>query len=138
MFPTPQPRQRPTPPQGHAGVAPPGWPRQVRPPDAPDWEVTAASWLLDLCPPDYRVYDVLRRHPVILARFAAGHIEAATAAARRGVAGARADLADHVPPEAIDAALAAYDRELARLAVTARAVEVVGQALRGRRFRAKL
>ena len=34
-------------PQGHRGVVPAGWPRQVRPPDAPDWEVTAVNWLLD-------------------------------------------------------------------------------------------
>ena len=49
-----------------APVAPPGWPREVRPPDTPDWEVTAAAWLLDLCPPDYRGYTGLRRHVVEL------------------------------------------------------------------------
>ena len=27
-------------------VAPPGWPREVRPPGTPDWERTAAAWLL--------------------------------------------------------------------------------------------
>ena len=93
MFPTPQPRQRPTPPQGHRGVAPPGWPRQVRPPDAPDWEVTAASWLLDLCPPDYRRFSGLRRHVVVLARFAVLHVEAQQAA-RRGLSQIRGDLKD--------------------------------------------
>src|SRR5205823_5855961 len=60
-------------------VAPPGWPRQVRPPDAPGWEHTAAAWLLDLSPPDYRGYPVLRRHLVVLARFAALHLEAGQA-----------------------------------------------------------
>ena len=29
-------------------VAPPGWPRAVRPPGAPGWEHSAVSWLLFL------------------------------------------------------------------------------------------
>ena len=43
---------------------PPGWPERVRPPGAPDWEVTATEFLLDCCPADYRRYQLLRRHPV--------------------------------------------------------------------------
>ncbi|MEP7054420.1 MAG: hypothetical protein ABI912_04160 [Actinomycetota bacterium] len=121
-----------------SAAVPPGWPAGMHPPESPEFEKQAVNWLLDLCPPDYRIYEVLRRYPVILARFATGHVSAGMAAARAGVAGARADLADVVPPEALDAALAAYDRELARLSATARSVEVVGQALRGRRFRHKL
>ena len=73
-------------------VSPPGWPREVRPPDAPDWERTACSWLLDQCPPDYRAYPALRRHPVVLARFAMLHIEANQAACRRGLSEARSGL----------------------------------------------
>lgn len=119
-------------------AVPPGWPVGLHPPESPEFEQQAVNWLLDLCPPDYRMYDVLRRYPVILARFARGHLQAAVGAARAGVAGARADLADLVPPEAVDAALAAYERELARLTTASRAVELVGQALRGRRFRTKL
>ena len=93
MFPAPQPRQRPTPPDGHPGVVPPGWPRQVRPPDAPDWEATAAAWLLDLCPPDYRRFPGLRRHVVVLARFAVLHVEAQQAATRRGLSEIREKVA---------------------------------------------
>lgn len=119
-------------------AVPPGWPPGLHPPESPEFEKQAVNWLLDLCPPDYRVYDVLRRHPVILARFAAGHVGAAIGAARAGVAGSRADLAGLVPPEAIEAAVSAYERELARLTAAARAVEVVSEALRGRRFKAKL
>jgi hypothetical protein len=113
---------------------PPAWPAVVRPPGAPGWERTAVAWLLDLCPPDYRAHEVLRRHPVVLARFAAGHVAAGVAAARDGLATARADLAGLVPPEAIEAAIAAYEREGARLAAAARAVEVVAAALRGERW----
>ncbi|MCA1823159.1 MAG: hypothetical protein ABR520_09625 [Mycobacteriales bacterium] len=118
--------------------APRGWPAEVRPPDAPDWERTAVAWLLDLCPHDYRSYDVLRRYPVILARFARGHVAAARTAAEDGVATARAELRDVVPPEAIDATVGAYDRELARLTRAAAAVDLVAAALGGRRFATKL
>ena len=65
-------------------VSPPGWPAPVRPPGAPDWETTATAWLLDLCPPEYRTYPALRRHPVVLARFAVLYVEACQAAVNRG------------------------------------------------------
>ena len=45
------------------GTVPPGWPVEVRPPGAPDWERTAVAWLFDLVPPDYRAHEVLRRYP---------------------------------------------------------------------------
>ena len=119
-------------------VTPPGWPAEVRPPGAPDWERTAVAWLLDLCPPDYRAYDVLRQHPVVLARFAVQHVAAGVEAARRGQATARAELHALVPPEAVTAAVAAYEREGARLASTARAVGLVEEAMRGRVFLRRL
>ena len=121
-----------------APAVPPGWPEEVRPPDSPDWERTATGWLFDLCPPDYRLYDVLRRHPAVLARFAAHHVQAGIEAARRGLATARDDLRDVADPETVAAALAAYEREGARLLRTQRAVALVEEALRGRRFRARL
>jgi hypothetical protein len=121
-----------------APAVPPGWPEEVRPPDSPDWERTATAWLFDLCPPDYRLHDVLRRHPPVLARFAAHHVQAGIETARRGLATARDDLRDVADPETIAAALAAYEREGARLVRTQRAVGLVEEALRGRRFRARL
>ena len=119
-------------------ITPPGWPAEVRPPGAPDWERTAVGWLFDLCPPDYRAHEVLRRYPVVLARFAAEHVSAGADAARRGLATVRADLHDVVSADVVDAAIGAYEREGARLARTARAVRLVEEALRGRRFVAKL
>ena len=114
-------------------LVPPGWPAEVLPPQAPDWERSAVGWLFDLCPAEYRAHEVLRRHPVVLARFAAGHVEAAVQAARDGIRTARADLRDVVPPEVVDAALAAYEREGRRLVQVGRGVALVDEALRGRR-----
>ncbi len=110
---------------------PPGWPEQVRPQGAPDWERSAVTWLFDLVPPDYRAHEVLRRYPVLLARMAGDHVEAGLEAARAGWRTVRVDLADHLPPDAMEAAVAAYEREGARLAAAARGVTVVAGALRG-------
>lgn len=118
--------------------APPGWPTAVRAPDAPDWERTAVDWLLDLCPPDWRGYPALRRHAVVLARFAVVHVEAGQAAARRGVGEARAELRGLAPHDVVEAAVQTWLLEDARLQGVRRAVGLVEEALRGRRFRPRL
>ncbi len=120
------------------GLAPTGWPRGVTPPGVAGWEASAASWLLDLCPADYRGHDVLRRHPVVLARFASHHVEAALAGARAAYAGARRELGDSVDPEVLEAALRALEAEGARLARASREVGLVEEALHGIRWRARL
>ncbi len=120
------------------GSVPPGWPSAVPPPGAPDWERTAMAWLFELCPADYRAHEVLRRHPVVLARLAARHVDAELAAAREGLAEVRAELRDLVDPEVITAAVTALEHEGARLLAMSRAVGLVERALRGERFRARL
>jgi hypothetical protein len=119
-------------------VAPPGWPAGVRPPDTPDWERTAVAWLLDLCPPDYRHYTGLRRHVVVLARFAVLHVEANQAACRRGLSEARADLGQVADLAVVEAAVETFQLESARLLGVRRAVGLVEEALRGRRYVARL
>lgn len=121
-----------------SAYVPPGWPPQVRPPDAPDWEVTAASWLLDVCPPEYRRYSGLRRHVVVLARFAVLHVEADQAAVRRGLSQARGDLRDVASQAVVEAAVQTFMIEDARLTSLRRSVGLVEDALRGRRYRARL
>lgn len=114
--------------------APPGWPAEVRPAGAPDWQQSAAAWLFDQCPADYRAYEVLRRHPIVLARFAAGQLEASVAAARHGLATSRSELRDVADDVLIEAVLAAYDREGRRLAAALRATRLIEQALSGKTF----
>jgi hypothetical protein len=119
---------------GVDATVPPGWPEQVRPPGAPDWERTAVAWLFDLVPHDYRAHEVLRRYPVLLARFARDHVAAGLEAARAGWRTVRVDLSDQLPADAMEAAVTAYEREGARLAAAARGIEVVAAALRGERW----
>ena len=113
---------------------PPGWPAGVHPPGSDDFESTAVGWLLDVVPPDYRLHGVLRRYPVALATMARYHSRACVEAAREGYRTARTELAGALPPQAIDTVLAAYRKEGARLAATARAVGLVERALRGEVF----
>jgi hypothetical protein len=119
-------------------VVPPGWPAAVPPPGTHDWEKRAVAWLFDLCPPDYRAYEVLRRHPVVLARVAHHHVQAGVAAARTGLSTARQDLSDVVDVGTVEGAVSMYEREGARLMAVGRSLALVEAALRGKRFRHRL
>jgi hypothetical protein len=119
-------------------VRPPGWPPLVHPPGAPGWEHTAVSCPAARRPPEFRAYPVLRRHDVVLARFAVLHVEACQAAVRRGLSEARAELRDVTDPDTVEAAVQTWHAEAARLLAERRAVGLVEEALRGRRFVARL
>ena len=121
-----------------ATYIPPGWPAGVHPPGSDDFESTAVGWLLDVVPPDYRLHGVLRRYPIALATMARHHSKACVEGARQGYRTARTELADVLPPHAVDTVLAAYRKEGARLAATARAVGLVERALRGEVFTPKM
>lgn len=124
--------------QNMPAYAPPGWPSQVRPPDAPGWERSAANWMLDLCPPEYRAYAVIRRHLVVLARFTVLHIEACQASCTAGLRAARVSLREVSDADTVEAAVRAWQSEEARLAAVRREVGLVEDAVRGRRFVARL
>lgn len=81
---------------------------------------------------------MLRRHDVVLARFAVLHVEASQAAVRRGLSEARSTLSDVANPDTVDAAVDVWQAEAARLIGGRRAVGLVEDALRGRRFVARL
>lgn len=118
--------------------APAGWPRAVLPPSVAGWEESATRWLLDLCPPEFRSYPVLRHHPVVLVRFAAIHVESSALGVRRGLSETRAALREVADPGVVDAAVTAWQGEEVRLHEVTRSVGLVEQALRGRRFVARL
>lgn len=130
--------------EGRRGAAPqqvyvpPGWPTEVLPPGAPDWEASAITWLMDQCPADYRAYPVLRRHPVVLARFAAEFVEGQIRSSRQALATARPSLGEYVEHAVLDQAAEAIQSEGARLVRVRRAVMLVEEALRGRIFLRKL
>ena len=80
------------------------------------------------------MHGVLLRHPVALAVLARHHLEACIEGARNGYRGARAELGNDLPPGSITAVLDAYRAEGARLVAAAKAVDLVGRALRGQEF----
>ena len=121
-----------------AAHTPPGWPKGVPPAHTPGWEDRAVLWLLDQCPPDYRAYPALRRHPVVLARFAVLHIEADQAACRRGLSEARSELREVAELAVVEAAITTWQAEEARLLAVRREAGLVEEALRGRRYVARL
>jgi len=96
------------------------------------------TWLLDVVPPDYRLHGVLRRHPYALAVLARHHIAACVRGAREGYRSARTELGGKLPPGGVEAVLEVYRAEGGRLVETARAVDLVGRALRGEVFMPQL
>jgi hypothetical protein len=121
-----------------ATYLPPGWPAGVHPPGSQDFERTAVAWLLDVVPPDYRLYGVLRRHPAALASLARHHLAACVEGARQGYRTARTELGSALPPHGVDAVLAAYRSEGRRLVAAVTAAGLVERALRGETFTPRL
>jgi len=71
---------------------------------------------------------------VALARLADHHVQAGMQAGRRALATVRADLADDLPATAMLALVEALEAEQARLMGTRRAIGLIEDALRGRRY----
>ncbi len=118
----------------HRAYAPPGWPDRVRPPGVPGWEGTATAYLFDCCPADFRAYEVLRRHPRVLAEFARHFVEGQCEATQRGLAVVRTGLEGVVSAAAVQEAAEAWLEQSARLVRTRRAVGLIAEALGGRVF----
>lgn len=110
----------------------------MRPPGSSGWHKTAEAFLLDCCPSEYRGYQVLRRHPVVLALMAREFVASQLVATRSGLAGVRTSLAGVVDTGTVDQAATVLQQEEARLVRVARGVDLVEQALRDVRFKPRL
>lgn len=119
---------------GDQAFLPAGWPEGVLPPGVEDWERTATEFLLDSCPADFRAYPVLRRHPVVLAQFAAQFVESQVRASEVGLARARLSLRDQVEPQVVEEAVRTWQEELVRLRAVREGIGLVDDALRGMAF----
>jgi hypothetical protein len=113
---------------------PPGWPPGVPPPGERGWDLRAAAWLLDHCPPDYRMYAAWRRHPVALAWLAVRHLDAQLEAMRAAYREVRVELVDDIGPEGVTQVLADLECEGVRLVSARRAAGLLLDALRGLEF----
>jgi hypothetical protein len=74
----------------------------------------------------------------VLARFALLHVEGCRTAVKRGLSEARAELREVASHDVIDAAVETWLTEEARLSGVHREVGLVEEALRGRRYVARL
>ncbi|MDQ1249488.1 MAG: hypothetical protein QG597_3863 [Actinomycetota bacterium] len=119
-------------------TAPPGWPRVVPPPAAPQFVDRAVLWLLDNAPPEFRGHEVFRKYPTTLAYTVAHYVEGALNASREAYAGARRTLGPDVGVEPVEEVLRALEFEGVRLRTLAREVDLVAEALAGRRWVARL
>jgi hypothetical protein len=120
---------------GASGAAgPPGWPSGVPPPGERGWDHRATAWLLDHCPPDYRLYPAWRRHPVALAWLTVRHLDAQLDAMRSAYREVRVDLVDDIGPEGVAQVLGDLEVEGVRLLSARRAAGLLLGALRGLEF----
>ncbi|WP_245634597.1 hypothetical protein [Janibacter limosus] len=113
---------------------PPGWPDLVPPPGVRGWQPAAVSWLLDLCPPDYRGHAVLRRHPAALAWLTERHVAAQVEAMRQAYRTVRVDLSESLPDGTLDALLVCLEHEGLRLRAAQRGIVLIREALDGSIF----
>ena len=108
------------------------------PPGERGWDHRASAWLLDHCPPDYRLYPAWRRHPIALAWFTVRHLDAQLDAMRSAYREVRVDLVDDIGAEGVAQVLADLECEGVRLLSARRAAGLLLDALRGLDFVPKL
>ena len=104
------------------------------PPGERGWDHRASAWLLDHCPPDYRLYPAWRRHPVALGWLTVRHLDAQLDAMRSAYREVRVDLVDDIGPEGVAQVLADLEVEGVRLLSARRAAGLLLDALRGLEF----
>ncbi|MEI2718350.1 MAG: hypothetical protein V9E98_15410 [Candidatus Nanopelagicales bacterium] len=119
-------------------TAPPGWPRDLPPPQAGEFSERVTGWLLDRAPGSWRTQPVLRRHPRALALLVSDGLESELEGLRRSYASARRRLTDVVTPADLAAILTAIEALATEVTESRRQVEQVAEALAGVRWRPRL
>ena len=117
-------------------MTPVGWPADVVDPDHPDFVTQVVAWMLDLGPAEWRRDRVWREFPTALAHRLSHDLRARREGARQAYATARVSLAGHEVD--IDSVLQALESEGAYVTARIREVELVTEALHGRRWQARL
>ena len=117
-------------------MRPPGWPAEVADPEDTAFPDTAVRWMWEISSLERSPSSVWARHPRALAFRVACDLDARIEGARRAYARARVALVGvGVDPEE---ALRALEAEAAGLQRLQREVALVGQALEGHRWQARL
>lgn len=96
------------------------------------------EFLLDCCPSGFRNHPMLRKQPLVLARFAAWQLDGAARAGELDLRSLRTVLATQVPPEVVGQAAEVWQEVGAQLLRRRREVRLVADALTGARFVARL
>ena len=96
--------------------------------------MAAASWLLDLCPSEFRGYPSLRRHLVLLAWLADHHVDAQLVALRQAYRTIRVDLTARLPEGAVEQAMTDIELEGIRLRAAKRGTQLIAEALADHRL----
>lgn len=117
-------------------MRPPGWPEGVADPDDPALDETAVRWLWDVVAVPREPGSVWGLHPRALAFRAACDLDGRLQGTRAAYAQARVALAD-VDVELAEV-LTRLEGEAAQLQRQRREVDLVAEALDGRRWRARL
>lgn len=99
-----------------------------------EWQLEACAWLLDQAPPEFRSYPAVRHHPLLLVWLVGHHVHAQQEAVRAARSTARRDLAADLAPEVAPQVFDVLDREELRLRRVARSVDLLEQAVRGKKF----
>lgn len=117
---------------------PPGWPQGVPPAHTPGWEHRAVAWLLDQCPPDYRLYTGWTKNPIALAWLARRHLDGQIDAMRQAWRDVRVDLGPHLTAEALAEVMHQIEAEGIRLRAAGRSANLLHEALSGKVFAPRL
>jgi hypothetical protein len=117
-------------------VIPVGWPSALPAPEDEEFPEQAVRWMLDLGPAEWRTQRVWHDYPQALAHRLRCDLEARREGARTAYGTTRAALASTSTD--VERVLTAVEAEGATLALRLREVELVQEALAGRRWRDRL